>query len=140
MNLTPRIAPLQSFCYALALGLSIALIACSSGASASATSASSPASTEADNPAWLNELIQELKAAEPTNPPAKIYSYTYDYQTVYYLTGHCCDFPSKLYDARGNLYCEPDGGITGKGDGRCSDFLERRENEKLIWEDKRESN
>lgn len=87
---------------------------------------------------WLNELVQQLQREEPANPPAKIYRYTYNNQEVYYLTGRCCDIPSKLYDRDGNILCEPDGGITGRGDGRCPDFAEKRTNETLIWEDKRE--
>ena len=87
---------------------------------------------------WLNELIQQLQEEAPANPPAKIYRYTYNKQEVYYLTGRCCDIPSKLFDRDGNQLCEPDGGITGKGDGRCPDFAEKRTNETIIWEDKRE--
>jgi hypothetical protein len=87
---------------------------------------------------WLTELIHQLEQEAPANPPAKIYRYTYNDQEVYYLTGRCCDIPSKLFDKDGNQLCEPDGGITGKGDGRCPDFFEKRTNETIIWEDKRE--
>lgn len=87
---------------------------------------------------WLNELIQQLQEEKPANPPAKIYRYTYHDQEVYYLTSRCCDVPSKLYDMYGNVLCQPDSGITGKGDGRCPDFFEQRKHETLIWEDKRE--
>ncbi len=87
---------------------------------------------------WLNQLIQKLQEEQPANPPAKIYRYTYNNQEVYYLTGRCCDIPSQLFDKDGKQLCEPDGGITGKGDGRCSDFFEKRQNETLIWKDKRE--
>ncbi len=86
---------------------------------------------------WLAQLIQDLEHGKPANPPAKIYRYTYNDQEVYYLTGRCCDIPSKLYNMNGKLLCEPDGGITGRGDGQCPDFFERRTNETLIWEDKR---
>lgn len=89
--------------------------------------------------AWLSDLIQEIKDAPLANPPAKVYRYNYQDQEVYYVTGRCCDIPSKLFDVDGKLLCEPDGGITGKGDGRCPDFFETRTNETLIWEDKRES-
>ncbi|TPE45637.1 hypothetical protein FJM65_05810 [Pontibacter mangrovi] len=84
-------------------------------------------------------MIGELKQEEPANPPATIYRYTYRGQEVYFLTGRCCDVPSQLFDAEGNVLCEPDGGITGRGDGRCTDFFEQRQNETIIWEDKRES-
>ncbi|MFD2246746.1 DUF6970 domain-containing protein [Pontibacter ruber] len=100
-----------------------------------------PASTPADQQLapWLTTLIQQLQEEKPANPPAKIYRYTYNNQEVYYLTGRCCDIPSKLFNVKGDVLCEPDGGITGKGDGKCPDFFEKRTNETLIWEDKRES-
>ena len=88
---------------------------------------------------WLSELISQLEQEAPANPPAKIYRYNYNNQEVYYLTGRCCDIPSRLFDKDGNQLCEPDGGITGRGDGRCPDFATQRINETLIWEDKRES-
>ncbi|WP_101444758.1 DUF6970 domain-containing protein [Pontibacter ramchanderi] len=87
---------------------------------------------------WLSELIRELEHEDPANPPAKVYRYTYNGQEVYYLTSRCCDIPAKVYDTEGNLLCEPEGGITGQGDGRCADFIDARTNETLIWEDKRE--
>jgi len=87
---------------------------------------------------WLNNLIQQLRQEKAANPPAKIYRYTYNGEVVYFLSGRCCDVPSKLFDIQGNVICEPDGGITGKGDGRCTDFFEERTDEVLIWEDNRE--
>jgi hypothetical protein len=42
-----------------------------------------------------------------------------------------------LYDAGGDMICAPDGGLTGKGDGKCPDFLSIRKNEALVWKDTR---
>lgn len=122
------------------IACAIALVACFGISSCKPGNASTDVSTAQDsNPAWLTQLIGELKLEEPANPPAKIYRYTYGGQQVYLLSNRCCDVPSKLYDANGNVMCEPDGGITGKGDGRCPDFFEQRQNETLVWEDKRKS-
>ncbi|QCR25143.1 hypothetical protein C1N53_17570 [Pontibacter sp. SGAir0037] len=87
---------------------------------------------------WLTNLVQQLRQEDPANPPAKIYRYKYKEQTVYYLTSRCCDIPGKLFDVNGEVICEPDGSITGEGDGKCADFFKERTNETLIWEDKRE--
>jgi len=77
-------------------------------------------------------------ASDPVwNPPAKVYSYEYNGQPVFYFPARCCDIPSELYDENCNLLCLPDGGITGSGDGQCSDFFNTRINEELIWEDNR---
>ncbi|GGG10572.1 DUF6970 domain-containing protein [Pontibacter amylolyticus] len=114
-------------------------------ASVSCQTAGSPATSEVQQgkaapTGWLSELIRELEQEDVANPPAKVYRYTYNGQEVYYLTSRCCDIPSRVYDTDGNLLCEPEGGITGQGDGRCADFLDARTNETLIWEDKREYN
>ena len=101
-------------------------------------STDAPDSTSEVKAPWLTELISQLEGEAPANPPAKFYRYTYNNQEVYYLTSRCCDIPGKLFDKDGNQLCEPDGGITGRGDGRCPDFAEKRTNETLIWEDKRE--
>lgn len=88
-------------------------------------------------PAWLQAKTTEFEKAKPTNPPIKIYHYQYHNQPVYFITGRCCDVPSEVYDATGKQLCQPDGGITGRGDGKCPDFFETRTEEKLIWEDLR---
>lgn len=107
---------------------------------ASCRPADNPATAaEQANPTWLTQLIGDLEKQQPANPPARILRYTYQGQEVYYLTGRCCDVPSQLFDAAGNVICEPDGGITGRGDGRCTDFFEQRQNETVVWEDKRKS-
>ena len=95
---------------------------------------SSPETT----PACVQAKINEIAADRVWNPPAKVYSYVYNGQQVYYITSRCCDIPSQLYDAECNLFCRPDGGYTGKGDGACADFFAERKNEKLLWEDERE--
>jgi hypothetical protein len=44
---------------------------------------------------------------------------------VYYYAGSgCCDQLNAVYDAEGEYVCAPDGGFTGRGDGRCpADFV-----------------
>jgi hypothetical protein len=88
-------------------------------------------------PGCINELIQRFQKEEIQNPPRKIYSYQYKGSTVYYVTPPCCDFFSELYDNKCNLLGHPDGGITGKGDGKLADFTKLKLNETLVWEDNR---
>lgn len=92
-----------------------------------------------DLPSCLNKLIAQFREEEVQNPPRKIYSYSYKGKTVYYVTPPCCDFFSDLYDKNCNIIAHPDGGITGRGDGRASDFDKVRTNERLLWEDKRKN-
>ena len=88
-------------------------------------------------PACIQKMIEQYKTEEKQNPPRQIYSYLYKGKTVYYVTPPCCDFFSDLYDSSCVLIGHPDGGFTGKGDGKTSDFKDTRTNEKLIWKDER---
>jgi hypothetical protein len=92
---------------------------------------------ESDVPSCIQEIIYHIKQDPVWNPPAKIYRYQYNGETVYFLPQRCCDIPSLLFDSNCNIICSPDGGFGGSGDGLCPDFFEKRTHEKLIWEDKR---
>ena len=71
------------------------------------------------------------------NPPLSITQYGYQGKTVYFVPQRCCDIFSDLYDADGNIIGHPDGGITGLGDGRATDFFENRIGGRTIWKDER---
>ena len=96
-----------------------------------------PASPQIENPQWVDQLIAQFKAEPVGNPPQSIWRYEYQGQFVYYVPAQCCDMFSTLYDTGGNVICAPNGGIDGKGDGRCEDFLSQRTQEQLIWQDPR---
>lgn len=91
-----------------------------------------------DIPACIEQEIATMKAGEARNPPASVWQYEYNNQTVYFIPAYCCDLPSVLMDTGCNVLCHPDGGYTGKGDGKCPDFFDERTNEKLVWQDDRE--
>jgi hypothetical protein len=88
-------------------------------------------------PPCIKKLIDSFKTEPMQNPPRSIYSYTYQGKTVYYITPVCCDNFSELIDSNCKLIGHPDGGFTGRGDGRIPDFRTARTNEKLIWKDER---
>jgi hypothetical protein len=90
-----------------------------------------------ENPDWIKSLITKYQNEHVGNPPQSIWRYDYKGQIVYFVPQQCCDQPSILYDANGNVICAPDGGFSGQGDGRCTDFFQLRKNEKLIWQDSR---
>lgn len=85
--------------------------------------------------------IEELKSKPVYNPPASVWQWDYEGVTYYYVTADCCDQYSELYDSEGTLICHPDGGYTGKGDGKCpfdissSDTVNLKRT--LIWRDDR---
>jgi hypothetical protein len=88
-------------------------------------------------PAWLEALIASYQAEPPVNPPRAIWKYEFQGSVVFYVPAPCCDQFSELRDARGVLLCAPDGGLAGRGDGRCRDFLAQRTREELVWRDPR---
>jgi hypothetical protein len=90
-----------------------------------------------ERPPFVEQLVVRLQAEPKANPPASIWRYRYEGRVVFYVPPSCCDVPSALYDGDGNLVCSPDGGITGGGDGRCSDFFSARTDEQLVWADTR---
>jgi hypothetical protein len=88
-------------------------------------------------PAWITTRIAQLQKEHPGNPPLSIWQYRYKSQTVYYFPPQCCDIPSTLLDEKQNRICSPDGGMTGNGDGKCTDFFKIRTEQKLVWRDSR---
>ena len=88
-------------------------------------------------PVCVKEKIELLKSEPPRNPPAYVASYEYRGAIVYYLPPAAGDQMSELYNEKCELICKPDGGITGRGDGKCSDFSDQRANEKILWRDDR---
>lgn len=112
----------------------ILIIAISLIASGCSTTSSIP---KPGNPAWVNARIAQYQNAPVGNPPQSIWQYEYRGQTVYYIPPQCCDQFSQVYDSSGKIICAPDGGFTGAGDGKCSDFFKVAKKGVLIWKDSR---
>lgn len=98
----------------------------------------STAAHQANLPVCIKDLIKKHQSEEKKNPPIKIYSYLYNGKTVYYESAACCDMYSNLYSNDCSLLGHPDGGFTGRGDGKFPDFAKEATNQKLVWEDKRQ--
>ena len=90
-----------------------------------------------ETPDCIKQKIKEFSAEKVQNPPRSIYSYTYNRETVYYVSAVCCDQYSDLYDANCQLMGHPDGGFTGRGDGKFKEFGKNATDRKLVWQDKR---
>ena len=91
--------------------------------------------TPSSAPPWVMAMISRLGTEPVANPPASVARYDYKGQDVYFVPQRCCDVMSVLYGSDGAVICHPDGGISGKGDGRCADFFADRHNERIIWRD-----
>jgi hypothetical protein len=79
----------------------------------------------------ISDRIKKLSAQKY---PAKVYQYKYNNNKVYYIPAYMPDAFSELLDVNCNVICHPEGGITGKGDGQCTDFFSARTDEKLLWQ------
>lgn len=78
-----------------------------------------PLLNENDNPSWVYKMIETSKKFIRISSLAKCY---YKSKIVYYSTYMGNDFPNNLYNEHGNFICSPDGGFSGKGDGKCPNF------------------
>ncbi|MFI5186761.1 MAG: DUF6970 domain-containing protein [Chitinophagales bacterium] len=88
-------------------------------------------------PACIQEKIDAIQQQPRFNPPATVYRYLYEDRYVYLFSSNCCDQYDYLYDKDCTIICAPGGGITGKGDGRCSNFSQMASDKTLIWKDTR---
>jgi hypothetical protein len=116
---------------ALKLGLLIVVMSAGCVRSPAAPDSATP------SPAWLTTVIRQLETEPVANPPALVARYEYKGDTVYFVPPRCCDVMSVVYRSDGTVMCSADGGLTGKGDGRCPDFFTERRNEHIVWRDPR---
>jgi hypothetical protein len=89
-------------------------------------------------PACLEEKIRAMASNPHEGSPLSITRFTYKRQTVYYMVSPCCDKYNIVYDSVCNILGYPDGGFTGRGDGKMQDFRKETSGEKVIWQIKRQ--
>ncbi|MGQ0740155.1 MAG: DUF6970 domain-containing protein [Bacteroidota bacterium] len=85
----------------------------------------------------INNKISQIKARPKFNPPAEVNEHRYKGKRVFLFTADCCDQYNELYDEDCNYICAPSGGITGAGDGKCTDFSTAAQHIRLVWKDDR---
>jgi hypothetical protein len=87
-------------------------------------------------PSCLATKIDSLKRDPKINPPLSVIQYSYKGVPVYYVTAGCCDQFNEVYDDNCKNLGAPDGGVTGKGDGKLTDFFANATNKRVVWENK----
>ena len=121
----------------LLLSFMLSVFGCESSKKATIEDAPEGSKVVADSlPVCVKVLIEKMKSEAVTNPPGKVYSYMYHGKKVFYVPAICCDMFSDLYNDSCRLMGHPDGGFTGRGDGKISDF-NTATGEKLLWADSR---
>jgi hypothetical protein len=88
-------------------------------------------------PSCITDMITKFKSEIRQNPPRSITQYSWNGRKVYYVTSPCCDQFNVVYDSACNVLGSPDGGFTGKGDGKLPGFADKATDAKLIWKDER---
>ncbi|MDQ6844939.1 MAG: hypothetical protein M3Z92_11385 [Bacteroidota bacterium] len=84
-------------------------------------------------PDCLRIKIKSMTADPAEGSPQSVSSFTYKQQTVYYVVSPCCDKYNVVYDSACNILGYPDGGFTGKGDGKMMDFRTEATDKKIVW-------
>lgn len=100
------------------------------------TACSNKMQTTASIPQCLVTKIDSMRMNTKANPPASVIRYTYKGNSVFYITLGCCDQFNPVYNSDCVYMGAPDGGITGKGDGKIPDFFANATNKKVVWENK----
>ena len=93
-----------------------------------------PTSTEstAPIPAWLQQRLAEYERMDAAARPVAVRSWVDQGRTFYYIVAGCCDRFNEVYDQNGRYVCAPDGGYTGRGDGKCVG-LNQRQSMQSVW-------
>lgn len=90
------------------------------------------ASAAEAQPAWLRQRLAQLQASR--RPDAiEVWKLSYRGADAYLFIAGCCDRHNPLLDAQGRTICAPTGGITGRGDGRCTEPLPDPEQRVKLW-------
>lgn len=91
----------------------------------------------ANIPECIQQKINQIKKEPRWNPPAEVIEYEYMGKRVFYFSGNCCDQYNIVVDDNCNYICAPSGGLTGKGDRKCEDFIANAKKVGLVWKDER---
>ena len=109
----------------IVLLVAMALNACAASPTAAPTSAQS--AVTGTTPLSFVESRRNLGGLNGT-----VVRYVIDGKPYYYVRSPCCDFFNYLYDSNGDYLCSPDGGFTGKGDGKCPDNVRVKHSEGVV--------
>lgn len=98
-----------------------------------ACSANKKAADSIELPACFKSKIDSMATNPNAGTPESITCYNYRGQIVYYMKAPCCDKYNIAFDSNCNVLGYPDGGITGKGDGKMPDFFKEVKDGKVVW-------
>ena len=90
--------------------------------------------TNNNMPKCLANVVKEMSANPAEGTPMSVTRYHYKGKQVYYLVSPCCDKYNIVYDNDCHILGYPDGGFTGRGDGKMIDFKKEATNATVVWQ------
>ena len=87
-------------------------------------------------PPCMVSIIEEMQKDPKANQPQSVTQYSYKGNAVFYIASGCCDQYNPVYSSDCVYLGAPDGGITGKGDGKLTDFAANATEAKVVWKNK----
>jgi hypothetical protein len=94
------------------------------------------AASKKDLPSCLETKIKSMAESPSEGLPQSITRYHYKGRTVYYMVAPCCDKFNIVFDSACIILGYPDGGLTGKGDGKMPGFHNEATDGKVVWKKK----
>lgn len=118
--------------FALATVVFLAVL-CGSCAEGEPRASAPPEPSSSSLPGWLHTKIGQFEALPADRAPLGIWRITHDGKPAFYLLSPCCDQYNPLFSAEGAEICNPSGGFTGRGDGKCPEPMDRGTKAALVW-------
>lgn len=87
-------------------------------------------------PVCVQKLIVDGKKETASSALLEVDEYIYKGKKVYLAKAQCCDFYDLLYDENCKELCAPTGGFSGRGDGKCPDFIKDAKLIRSVWKEK----
>ncbi len=84
-------------------------------------------------PPRMISKLDSIRSNTTDNQPTSVIQYSYRGAAVFYFSAGCCDQFNPVYNSDCEYLGSPDGGITGKGDGKLKDFFQEVTNYKVVW-------
>jgi hypothetical protein len=87
-------------------------------------------------PSCMQDQVMKIEKNEHPDAPIQIDEYEYQGKRVFLFTADCCDQYNIVFDENCKGICAPSGGIDGRGDRKCSGFLEEAKHVRLVYKKK----
>lgn len=97
------------------------------------TACAPAAHEEAPTPDWLRTRIGEYEKRPAHEVPSAIWRIRHQGAPAFFVVSPCCDQFDPLLDAKGEVLCNPSGGFTGRGDGKCPLPMDEGTEAELLW-------